>query len=416
MPQPSVASTAVNEPAVIEVVKARSVQTYFQPVVSLAAKSIVGFEAFSKGGTGKDGTSLIEPAVLFHDELSPETKISVDRLCRETALSQFKPIHAGHKGLLLFLNLNAAILAHVETKTKVLKHQVASMDISMDNVVVEFPVSVAARPEVVSFVNCYREMGFKFSLDNCGGDDGIGRALSSVRPSFIKIRPELYAEGDNGADTLAALKRLVETAERAGAMVVAQGVENEADSIRLLAAGVHLQQGYYYSKDEGGPAGQAESFSRKIQNTHEKYKRVGRELVRQKKERFQTMFRSVGAVCTRLAGMSESRFEEVCRAMVKNTEGVVSVFVLDESGTQITSRPHVESASPKVSATVIGSAKGVDHSVQDYFLYLDMGYEKFVTPPFVSPFTGQNVCLVSRPIYNSENTRYVVCVETNHPG
>ena len=411
------APASANETTVLEVVKDRSVHTYFQPVVSLAAKSIVGFEAFSRGGAGKDGKAVIEPAVLFDEALSPDTKISVDRLCREMALSQFKPIHSGHKGLLLFLNLNAAILAHVELKTQVLKHQVASMDIAMESVVIEFPVAVAGLPEVLRFAEYYREQGFKFSLDNCGPDDGIERVLAMLKPSFIKIRSDLYAEGDDGPGALAALRRLVQSAERGGAVVVAQGVENEADSIRLLAAGVHLQQGYYYPKDEGGgQEGQAESFSRKIQNTHEKYKRVGRELVRKKKERFSTMFRSVGAVCARFSSLSETRFEEACRALARSTEGVISVFVLDESGVQITTRPHVETDNAKVSATVIGSAKGVDHSVHDYFMYLDMGYEKFVTPPFISAFTGQQVCLVSRPIYNSENVRYVVCVETVHPG
>ncbi|MEF2230917.1 MAG: hypothetical protein V3571_08310 [Pseudodesulfovibrio sp.] len=43
-------------------------------------------------------------------------------------------------------------------------------------------------------------------------------------------------------------------------------------------------------------------------------------------------------------------------------------------------------------------------------------HEKFVTPPFVPPFTGQSACLVLKPINNGENARCVVCVGTNHPG
>jgi len=405
-------SIAVNEAAVLDIIKARNVQTYFQPVVSLSTRSIVGFEAFSRGGGGKDGEPTVEPAVLFHRDLSPDTKINVDRLCRETALAQFKPIFLGHRDLLLFLNLNTDILPFVDMQTQVLKHQVASMDIDLGSVVIELPLNMAGGEEVIRFAETYRELGFRISLDNCGAGDGLENALCAVRPSFLKICPALYA-ADRDLD---GLKRLVESAERLGAMVVAQGVESEEASIRLLSAGVHLQQGYYYSKDEGGEGGQAETFSRKIQAVHDKYKHAERNMVRQRKEQFQNMFRTVGTVCTRLSSLGESRFEDACRAMVRVTKGVVSVFVLNDKGTQITSRPHVETGTKKISAALLGSAKGVDHSVHDYFLYLDMGYEKFVTPPFISPFTGEPARLISRPIYNSEGSRYVVCVETVLPG
>ncbi|MDD3311048.1 EAL domain-containing protein [Pseudodesulfovibrio sp.] len=401
----------VDEAAVLDVVKSRNVQTYFQPVVSLAARSIVGFEAFSRGGGAKEGGPSMEPSALFHCGLSPETKINVDRLCRETALAQFKPIHRSHRDLLLFLNVNTDILPFVDMQTQVLKHQVTNMGLDLADVVVEVPLRVALGKEVVRFAEAYREMGFKLSLDNCGAGDGLENILGAVRPAFLKISPALYGPGRD----LDGLKRLVESAGRLGAMVVGQGVESEEASIRLLSAGVHLQQGYYYSKDGDGAGDQAQSFARKIQAANDKYKLAGRSMVRQRKEQFQAMFRTVGTVCSRLASLGEARFEDACRAMVRVTRGVVSVFVLNDKGLQITSRPHAEGGAKAISASLLGSARGVDHSVHDYFLYLDMGYEKFVTQPFISPFTGAPVRLITRSIYNSEGSRYVVCVETALP-
>ncbi len=412
MSEPS--AVTVNENAVLEVLRAKSVHTYFQPVISLAAKSIIGFEAFSRGGG--EGGSIVDPATLFHQDLSPDSKVNVDRLCREKALAQFKPIFEKHKNMLLFLNINSDILPHVEVKSQVLKHQVASMDIDLGNVIIECPLSRAGQEEVIAFASFYKELGFKIGLDNCGADDAFGQIIPVIRPSFVKICPSLYAESQAAENSLRALKSLVQLTERMGAMVIAQGVENEEDSIRLLAAGVHLQQGYYYTKAEGVKEGDpAEAFFRKILNTHEKYKKVGRELVRQKKARFEALFRIVGTACAKFANLGEDRFEETCKKLVHSLDGVISLFVLNEHGTQITSRPHVK-GEPRLSASVLGSGKGVDHSVHDYFMYLDMGYEKFVTQPSVSLFTGENACLVSRPIYNSEGARYVVCVEVSHPG
>lgn len=405
----------VDENAVLEVLRTKNVHTYFQPVVSLVGKSIIGFEAFSRGAG--EGNAVVAPETLFHQDLSSDSKVNVDRLCRERALAQFKSIHEKHKNMLLFLNINSEILPHVEVKSLVLKRQVASMDIDMGSVVIECPLSTAGQEDVVRFAARYKELGFKLCLDNCGVDDAFGQILPAIRPSFVKIRPDLYAEGMADENSLQILKSLVELTGRMGAMVIAQGVETEEDSIRLLTAGVHLQQGYYYTKEEGAQEGDpAEAFFRKILNTHEKYKKVGRDLVRQKKMRFEAMFRIVGLVCSKLSNLGEDRFEESCRVLAQSGKGIISLFVLDERGRQITSRLHVKGDGPGFSSTVLGSAKGVDHSVHDYFMYLDMGYEKFVTQPFVSLFTGETGCLISRPIYNSEGGRYVVCVEVPHLG
>ncbi|WP_419786523.1 hypothetical protein [Pseudodesulfovibrio sp.] len=90
--------------------------------------------------------------------------------------------------------------------------------------------------------------------------------------------------------------------------------------------------------------------------------------------------------------------------------GIVRGIPVGGGGTE-----HVEVEGNTLASALIGSAKGMDHSVHDYFLYQDMGYEKIVTPPFISPFTGEQVRLISCSIYNSEGLRYVVRVETACP-
>lgn len=407
---------AVNEQAVLDIIKAKNVHTYFQPVISVPTKSIVGFEAFSRGGGGD--VCVIDPKMLFHNDLSPELKIDVDRLCREKAFEQFKPIHANHKQMLLFVNIDVNILPHVEIGSEVLKNQIASMGIIPENVVLECPLNCIDVQNVLEFSVMYRELGFKICLDNCCVDDSFSQAMSIMKPDFVKACRTFFAEGERKDYSTKALEALISVADKNGAMVIGQGVECEDDSIRLLTSGVHLQQGYYYTKDEDATTGDpAKMFFQKIIATYDKYKKVKQELVRRKKERFSNTFKTVTSICSKFSNMPEDRFEDACKTLVYNTDAVISMFVLNSEGVQITPRSHVRLTGGKqVAANLLGSDVGVDHSVRDYVLYLDMGYEKFVTTPFSSPFTGENACIISKPFYNKEGQRYVVCIELPHPG
>ncbi|CCH49832.1 EAL domain-containing protein [Pseudodesulfovibrio piezophilus] len=406
----------VDEHSVQEIVDSKNVHTFFQPVVSVVTKAIVGFEAFSRGGS--DTLCVIDPKMLFHDQLSPRLKVNVDRLCREKALMQFKPIHSNHKNLLVYVNINPDILAHVGEGSKVLMHQVASLDITLENIVLECPACKAHSPGLQEYADMYRDFGFKLCLDNCHIDDTFGSVMANLKPDFIKVGQSFYAENQRQDHSSRALDGVLSAAEGIGAAVIAQGVESEEDSLRLLAAGVHLQQGYYYTKDESDTTGDpAQMFFKKILDTHDKFKKVKRRILKQKKARYKAAFKVVSSICSKLSNTSEAGFEGMCRKMLHASDDVISLFILNDDGDQITSRHHVESRATGIcSASILGSHKGADHSIQDYVLYLDMGYDKFVTQPFRSPYTGENACIISKPVFNKEGDRYLICIEMPHPG
>jgi EAL domain-containing protein (putative c-di-GMP-specific phosphodiesterase class I) len=412
--------TSAEEHAVQAILASKNVYTYFQPVVSISGKSIIGFEAFSRGGGAND--DVVDPAVLFHAALSHELKVGVDQLCREKALLQYKPIYDNHPDMLFFLNVNPDILENGGEKSEVLKHQVASLDIAPSRVVIELPLRRAMTSEIDTFIALYRVLGFKVCLDNCGVDDPFGQAISRMEPDFIKINRSFFAKEARAAYSAKALEVVQEVVARQGACLSAQGVESEDDSITLLTAGVPVQQGYYYTKDEapGAEGDPAKRFLGKIVGSYDKFKKIRREAVRTKKTRFDATFKVVSSICAKLSGLSESRFDEACKTLVRNLGTVNSIFVVDEKGIQLTARAHVKAADdkrdPAKAIQAFGYRKGVDHSVYDYVVYLDMGYERFVTHRFISPLTGDHVCLISQAFYNSEGLRYIVCIETPHPG
>lgn len=410
------AATPSNEELVRNIISTKDVSTYFQPVVSITTKSIVGFEAFSRGGGGT-GVCPIAPHMLFDHDLSPQVQLDIDRLCREKALEQFRRISQSHKGLLLYVNMNPDILAHVDLQEKFLSHQVVGMGIDPTSVVMECPMNKDCLELLAQFRNVYCNLEFKMCLDDCALNSPFSYIASQLRPHFIKINRTFFGNEEHRTNTMLTLESLCRLAGRLGISLIAQGVENEEESLRLLMAGVHLQQGYYYTKDQHDKDGDpARSFLKKIVTTHDRYKKMKRDAAQHKKERFSTIFRDVTHICGRISGIHESQFDDACAKLIHTIENILSIFVLDGDGVQITERAHVPTdRTAVISGSILNTYRGAEHSAQDYVMNLDMGYTRYVTPQFLSPYSGQDACLISTRVFNDEGKRYTVCIEVIYP-
>lgn len=410
-------SINVDEQAVREVIESRSITTLFQPVVSIPAKSVVGLEAYSRGGDGK--TCDLAPSMLFHKDLSVELKLDVDKLCREKAFKRFKPIHDAHTAMLLYVNADPNTLDAVNPDTLAIPKQAREIAISQECIVIESLLRDSIKEKALILSNLAKEAGFCIGLDNCSVDDAFSHAIALTKPHFVKINRTFFAEEHRKTNTSEILDILIKTAHREGAAVVAMGVESEEESIRLLTAGVHLQQGYYYTRGDGSSNNTA-AFYEKINNAYDNFRRIKRELIRKKRGRVDTVLKTLSSVCHKLSNISEAMFETTCRNLVgEGTKigDVISIFVLNKNGEQITPHCHIRSKHGCLGSTaVLGSIKGADHSMRDYAQSLDIGYDYYFSSPFRSPFSGGEVCTISKRFYNYEGGTYTVCIEVPHPG
>nr|WP_321512966.1 EAL domain-containing protein [uncultured Pseudodesulfovibrio sp.] len=405
----------VDESQVREILESRRVNIFFQPVVAIASQSIIGFEAFSRvaGDECCLGTQM-----LFHKDLSSDLVVGVDRMCRDKALEKFTSIHDTHSEMLLYLNVNVDITSYIEPDVAFLSDKLEKLGINPGNIVLEGVTSSYDLDRLGRFCRVFRELGVKICLDSCSVDESFNIAISKLCPEFVKLNRSFFGEAERRDYSAKTLETLLSVADHVGSSVVGCGVETEEESIRLLLAGVDLQQGYYYTKGEDrDPSDPAKLFREKMVATYDKYLKVKNRLVRHRKEWFAQAFKGVSAVCSKLSNIAEERLEDGCRCLVHKVDGIISLFILDDKGRQITRRIPVGSAQPANRPDVILKTNiGSDHSVEDYSIYLDIGYEKFVTPPFASPFTGEQACLISRPFFTVQGTRYVACVEMAYPG
>ncbi len=411
-------SDAPDEQAIRQIIADKNVTTLFQPIVSIPAKSVVGLEAYSRGG---DGNSCdLDPTLLFNDALPSDIQLEVDQVCREKAFKQFKPIHDVHEAMLLFVNTDPRTLDAIRPDALAIPKQAQQIGINPGTVVIEGVLRDSIKGKALMLGKLAKEAGFRLCLDNCATDDAFSHAISLTQPHFVKINRSFFAEDQRKEDTAQLLDILVKVAYREGTAVIAIGVESEEESIRLLAAGVYLQQGYYYTRGDGTSDNKTAAFYEKISNAYDNFKRIKREIIRKKKDRMDRALKALSSVSHKLSNLSEVMFEGTCRTFVGEggkVGDIFSIFVLNKNGEQLTRRCHIKPNHGCLGSTsILGSAKGADHSMNDYVLSLDMGYTHFVTQPFRSTFNGEEACLFTKRFFNYEGGTYTVCIEVPYPG
>lgn len=101
-----------------------------------------------------------------------------------------------------------------------------------------------------------RRAGIKIALDDFGTCRSNIDLLERAQFCFLKIDRRYIARLDGGSSLL--LSAFQNIARHFGLVIVAEGVETEAQHASLRAAGVELAQGYLY----GYPASPAESFGK----------------------------------------------------------------------------------------------------------------------------------------------------------
>ena len=107
--------------------------------------------------------------------------------------------------------------------------------------------AIADRGHLVSILDHYRSLGWRVALDDVGAGWSSLSLLAAVRPEVVKLDKALVQElPDDGARTV--LKAVTDLAHQLGAVVVAEGVETERLAEEVTALGADLGQGWLFGR------------------------------------------------------------------------------------------------------------------------------------------------------------------------
>jgi EAL domain-containing protein (putative c-di-GMP-specific phosphodiesterase class I) len=217
----------------------------YQPIVSLADRSVVAHEALLRGVV--DGREVGGGDLFFVAE-SAGWLHRLDRIGRESAVTGAAP-WLGEADL--YVNVNPTSIFRPQVCLASTESAVHDAGIPAGQLVFEVVEShlIADRGHLHSVLEHFRSLGWRVALDDVGAGWASLSLLAAVRPDVVKIDRALVQElPDDGARTV--LRALVDLAHGLGAVVVAEGVETERLADEVTALGADLGQGWLFGRPE----------------------------------------------------------------------------------------------------------------------------------------------------------------------
>lgn len=232
------------EQALRNAIIANEVDVHFQPIVDLRNDAVVGFEALARWCDADLG--YVSPAVFVP---LAEERGFIESLA-ETLLR--KAAHAAlswPKELFLSFNLSSAQLMDPATSTRLLTiiNQIGLDPRRLELEITETAVMADAET-AQKIVTELRAAGVRVSLDDFGtGQSSLGRLRDF---SFDKVKIDRAFVSRISADRASEhiIKAIVSMCEGLELEVVAEGIEDFSEALKLKALGCGMGQGYFYGK------------------------------------------------------------------------------------------------------------------------------------------------------------------------
>ncbi len=232
------------EQALRNAIIANEVDVHFQPIVDLRNDAVVGFEALARWCDADLG--YVSPAVFVP---LAEERGFIDSLAEVLLRKAAHAALSWPKELFLSFNLSSAQLMDPTTSRRLLS---IISQIGLDPRRLELEITetaVMADADIAQkIVAELRAAGVRVSLDDFGtGQSSLGRLRDF---SFDKVKIDRAFVSRISADRASEhiIKAIVSMCEGLELEVVAEGIEDFSEALKLKALGCGLGQGYFYGK------------------------------------------------------------------------------------------------------------------------------------------------------------------------
>jgi EAL domain-containing protein (putative c-di-GMP-specific phosphodiesterase class I) len=208
----------------------------FQPIVGLADGVAVGHEALARFA----GPPARAPDLWFADAASVGLQFELELVAVRKALEALPQLSG-----VTYLAVNVSPMTLTKTAFRKL---VAAAD--PERLVVEItehaPIHDYAR--IDDAVAKLRKLGVRLAIDDAGAGFASLRHILRLSPDLIKLDLTLIRDihADRSKQALAA--GLIAFAEKSGASIIAEGVEQQLEMRALVELGVRYGQGHFFGK------------------------------------------------------------------------------------------------------------------------------------------------------------------------
>lgn len=221
------------------------INSHYQPIISLAHRRVVGYEALLRAETlaGK----LCSPFEAFANAAANNSVAKFDRQCLINHVNKFKQLHTIDQWL--FVNLNSISINPKNLRSRLVVERLKKLNMQPQNIVLEILEDAAiSTNQLKEFVDFYRSLGFLIAIDDFGTGHSNFDRIWELKPNIVKLDRSMLANARGNNARLRWLGRCVDLLRETGALIILEGVETQADALIALDADVDMAQGYFFAK------------------------------------------------------------------------------------------------------------------------------------------------------------------------
>lgn len=220
----------------------------YQPQICAVTGTVCGVEALSRWQHPTLG--LVPPSTFIPiaEETGQIEAIglwSLEKSCQQMTEWDQKNIYIP----IVSVNMSAVQFCSVNLPAQILA-VLNKYNLAPHRLTLEITESVIMRqdPETTANLTAIRDIGVGLSMDDFGtGFSSLSR-LAQLPLTEIKIDRSFIEDFENNIGSLVVAEAAINIGKRLGIKVVTEGVEHEAQEIKLQELGCDILQGYFYSK------------------------------------------------------------------------------------------------------------------------------------------------------------------------
>ncbi|HEY7885127.1 MAG TPA: EAL domain-containing protein [Cellvibrionaceae bacterium] len=214
----------------------------FQPIVNMAERKVVGYEALCRGLNGESAGSVIA-------QVNDSNLYRFDQTCRVKAITLAAELDI--KGY-VSINFLPNAVYRPELCIRTTLEAAEKYGFPAERIVFEITEveRVGDKNHLRNIIDYYQKSGFRTALDDFGAGYAGLNMLAAFQPDIVKIDRELIEHLDTQPVKQTIVRHLLNLCRDLNITPLAEGVETVEEYRVLRDFGVSLFQGYLFARPE----------------------------------------------------------------------------------------------------------------------------------------------------------------------
>ncbi|MCM8792038.1 MAG: EAL domain-containing response regulator [Candidatus Omnitrophica bacterium] len=226
-----------------KIIDNKNLRIFFQPIVKLIDKSILGYEVFTRG---PEGSVFEDASTLFSFATEESMFLELETRAISLAIEKAKFLLPQQY---IFLNVDLLFLDVPQFKElSFLKNS----NIQSSQLCLEITERTFIKnfTKLSNLLDDFHKKGIKIAIDDVGEGYSSLKAIVELKPQFIKIDIDIVRNVHQDHTKATLIELIVELAKKINILTIAEGIETEEETKTLISLGVDFGQGYLLGRPQ----------------------------------------------------------------------------------------------------------------------------------------------------------------------